>query len=84
MAEKDARRFPNIYLDVHQVSSVFPAEWRTLIRNTRKIHQPINDQVNVGLNKWIDNKLITLKMLTSVLTEGHKNLDYIEDRKSVV
>jgi len=78
ITEKDVRRFPNIFLDVHQVYSVFPLEWKTLIRNTGRTHQPINDQVNVGLNKWIAKENITLKLLTSVLTEGQKNLEIVQ------
>ncbi len=73
--EKDERRFPALYLDVHQIYNSFPLEWRVLIRNTRRTHMPVVDQVNVGLNKWVTRENISLKILTAMLSDSLGEID---------
>jgi len=57
-----------LFLDVHQVYSVYPNEWKLLLNNTRRLHNPVTEQVRVGLNKWIDRNSVSLKMLTNSIT----------------
>jgi len=70
--ERQQRRFPTLYLDVHQIYNTYPAEWRSLLGNTARTHGPINDEVNIGLNKWIKFEHIQLKTLVRLFTKDYK------------
>lgn len=50
--EKRLNRFPNLFLDLHQIFNTYPIEWRTLIGKTNRIHNKIKFEVPVDLNKW--------------------------------
>jgi len=71
--EKQMRRYPALFLDVHQIYSMYPDEWKSLIVNTRRLHEKVINQVNVGLNKWVERDKVKLKILTSLFTNTYEN-----------
>jgi len=81
--EKRLRRFPMLFLDVHQVYSVYPNEWKLLLNNTRRTHNPITEQVRIGLNKWSDRNNVNLKMLiTSLINSNNINVDELITKRN--
>ncbi len=71
--EKQLRQYPALFLDVHQIYSMYPEEWKSLIDNTRRTHGKVTDKVNFGLNKWVESDKIKLRTLTSLFTNSHDN-----------
>jgi hypothetical protein len=61
LEEKTLKRFPQIALDVHQISNSIPKEWITLLTKTRRSHALIGKELPIELNKWKDISVITLK-----------------------
>ncbi len=72
------QRFPALFLDVHQIYNSYPQGWRKLLNNTIREHAANTNQVNIGLNKWVDTSNVTLKQLVCVLNNDFKDRDINE------
>jgi len=81
--EKLQRRYQTLVLDTYQIYSVYPQDWKRILNNTRRIHAPVTDQVNIGLNKWIDRDKVSLKVLTSLFTnkDNSVNINQVLEKK---
>jgi exonuclease III len=66
--EHTRKRFNNLFLDVHQIRNSMPKEWLTMLRKTARTHNSTKGQLNIGINKWIDMKQVSLKSLKHILS----------------
>jgi len=81
--EKQIMRFPNLFLDLHQIFNTYPVEWRKLVSKTNRVHAKIYNEVPIGLNKWQNTSIIEIKKLIQYLlskTQSENVNEYIIKR----
>ncbi len=74
--EKLARRYPNLYLDIHQIFNTYPIEWRTLITKTSRTHNVIADEIPFAVNKWQKIHNFKIKNVVTYLLTKYKHERY--------
>jgi len=84
--EKVNSRFPQLFLDIHQIFNTYPIEWRRLITKTNRSHNILDNEIPIGLNKWqrIDNlniKQINKYLITNTEIENVK--EYLIKRQRI-